>query len=191
MPTMPHGFHRSKVHRLFVAAYPPLEASENLLQQARAAADLPGRWTAPEQLHLTLLFIGETDARQLASVSESVERACAGLRAFDLSPTRLRTLPERGEIRLLAVQTDAPPTLLELQRRLVHRLARPAQRARADTFLPHLTLVRFPHDARVERLDRDLEAQAFRIDRVRLMESRLGQRGASHHEAASFPLEAP
>lgn len=181
--------------RLFVAAYPPAAIARDMLA-ALAPLDLPsGRDTPPEQLHLTLAFIGDTPVSELESVIESVRRSCSGLGRFTLTPRRLVTLPHRPPPRLVALETDAPATLLELVRRLTLRLARNPRQRPTDRFLPHFTLRRFDHapdrsrwDAPPAPLDLPAATPQFLIDRVHLMRSVLKPTGAEHREAAVFEL---
>lgn len=172
--------------RLFVAVYPPAETVRSL----RRAVNRPGlgavRATPPEQVHLTLLFIGDRAPRELAAVAESVERSCAGFDAFTLTPRRLITLPERGPARLIAAETDAPASLTEIQRRLAKRLARNARDA--GRFRPHLTLVRFRPGDRPARVDEPVECEPFVVDRVVLVRSVLKSSGAEHREVAAVAL---
>ncbi len=157
--------------------------------EALAALDLPAHRAVPAaQVHLTLQFIGDTEPRRLQEVAESVERSCAGLEAFALTPLRLIALPQKGPARLVAVETDAPATLMELQRRLAHRLARSVRDRAGDRFLPHMTLARLTTPGAVGSLPERLEIPPFPIRRVSLMRSVLLPDGAEHREAAAFPL---
>lgn len=178
---------RRPVMRLFVAAYPPVEAARGMLELLRGM-DLPEHRLVPaEQVHMTLHFVGDTDKRQLDEVMESVERAAAGIGAFDLTPRELVCLPERGEARLVAVETDAPAELLEIQRRLAAKLARPARDR--QRFLPHMTLCRFRNGAKVWRVDpHAVEVEAFAVREIRLMESVLKPGGAEHREVGRADL---
>ncbi|HRQ72568.1 MAG TPA: RNA 2',3'-cyclic phosphodiesterase [Phycisphaerales bacterium] len=173
--------------RLFVALYPPAETVRLLRRAVNRLALGAGRDTPAEQVHLTLLFIGDRTPHELAGVAESVERSCAGFEAFPLTPRRLITLPERGLPRLIAAETDAPTPLVEIQRRLARRLAR-SQRD-ADRFRPHLTLVRFRPGDRSGRVDEPVECEPFVVDRIALMRSVLTHTGAEHREVAAAALE--
>ncbi|MGD9690938.1 MAG: RNA 2',3'-cyclic phosphodiesterase [Phycisphaerales bacterium] len=135
----------SRSLRLFVAVYPPLASAEALLELAAGVCAPVHRAVAPRDVHLTLLFIGDTPQRETRSLIESVERAAAGISPFRLTPRELATLPCDRPPRLLAAMTDSPSPLLELQRRLARRLARSG--ARRESFNPHLTLVRFARHA--------------------------------------------
>lgn len=175
--------------RLFVAIYPSPEAAAALLAALDELSLPPHRPTNPDQLHLTAQFIGDTNERDLEEVRESVARSCSGLPAFNLTPRRIISLPERGPTRLLAAETDSPAPLLELHRRLAKRLAKSAQARDDGRFRPHLTLARFgavPHLG----VDHPLEMGAFPVIRVALVRSVLHTSGAEHRAIGEFPLGA-
>ena len=174
--------------RLFVGVYPPPEVALALVA-ALAQIDLPPhRVTSPEQVHLTLQFIGDTPASDLERTIETVRRATAGVGPFTLTPHQLIALPRRGPSRLLAAETDAPASLLELQRRLSSRLARSPRRRPGDRFLPHLTLCRFRNPARIEARPSILAVEPFSVDRIVLMKSTLRPVGAVHEIVDSVEL---
>jgi len=178
--------------RIFIAAYPPAEVVETLAAAARGIEGLPAcRWTPAEQVHLTLLFVGEVDPRRVETVIESAERAAAGIESFELAPDRLITLPERGPARLLAATAPGSPSLGELAVRLARRLATPRRRGDridADRFLPHLTLLRFRAPVARFAIDRPIPAAPFRVERIAVMRSVLGREGAEHRELREIPL---
>ncbi len=174
--------------RLFVAAYPPIESS---LAMLRALESLPlesVRVVPAAQVHLTLQFVGDVPSRELDSITESVGRSAAGLQSFSLTPRRLLTLPERAHPRLIAAETDSPAALLEVQRRLAHRLASNVRTKPGDRFLPHITLCRFNPGPRPQPLDHPLDLPPFVIDEIILMRSTLSPAGAEHHEVCRVPL---
>lgn len=176
--------------RLFVAIHPPAAAAARMLEilaQLTLPANKP---VPPEQIHVTAHFIGDVHRKRVEETIESVERSASGVHAFTLTPSRLIALPERGHSRLIALETDAPPPLLELHRRLVHRLARPARPSHAsERFVPHFTLCRFAHDARAERIDRPVSLDPIPIVYVSLMRSILRPEGARHEEVRRWELD--
>jgi 2'-5' RNA ligase len=189
-----HGSGRSRRSgadevRLFVGIYPPPEVAERLAEVAMARPLPPHRRVPAGQTHVTALFIGPRPKRELDGVAESVERSCAGIGAFELRARRVMTLPERGRPRLIAVETDAPPEILEIHRRLAQRLAGGGGRT-PDGFLPHLTVCRFRHGERARRVDEAIDGPAFGVVDVRLMRSVLAPDGARHAEVARFVLGA-
>jgi len=175
--------------RLFVAAYPPEGTVRSMLRLLRKL-ELPDHRPTPlEQVHLTIQFIGDTPANDLDHVVESVERSASGLRSFALQPQRLVSLPLRGPARLVAMETDAPPPLPELHRRLVTRLAHAVRSKLDDRFLPHFTLCRFRRPTPIEPIEQLVTLDPFPVARIVLMRSVLGPQGAAHHEVAGFELD--
>lgn len=167
--------------RLFVAIDPPEQVRRAMLGLlAGLSIDPRHRLTPLDQVHLTVQFIGDTDERELQDVAESVKRAAAGIGVFSLSPRRLISLPERGPVRLVALETDAPAALLELHRRLAHRLAHSPRAKAGDRFLPHLTLCRFGGEVRAGRVEEPVSLPPFNIASIRLMKSILRPQGAEH-----------
>ena len=179
---------RAAMLRLFAAIYPPIETAKALLEELRTYELPEHRATPVEQIHLTMQFIGDTPGSELDDTIESVQRAAAGLEAFDLTPKFFITLPEEGFARLVAAETDEPPALLEIKRRLVTRLAR-TQRERSRGFTPHFTLCRFRNPVRLKAPLREPTAIApFRIDKLVLMRSTLAPSGATHTRVALAAL---
>lgn len=195
--------------RLFVAIYPPSEVAAQMLHAARLhlhehAARFEGataQFVALEQVHLTLHFLGNVPARDLPETIESIDRAKKGLHAFSLLPGTIIALPPGGrhKPRLIAIETDAPADLLELQRRLAQRFARPARERPGDRFLPHLTLARFRWSGGGERLehpawrgplDDAVEPEPFEVIEFHLVKSILHVDGARHQSVAKWPLVA-
>jgi len=175
-----------RVLRLFVAAYPPRSVVEGWLCAARAALPPDVRFTAPEPVHLTLVFLGEHDERELPDIRESIGRSVAGFQPIALKACELVMLPERGMPRLLAAISDLPRFLAEIQRRLAQRLA--LNRARRSEFMPHFTLARFPGKA-VERFSTPLPGEEFVLGELRLMRSRICADGAVHEVDKVFALQ--
>jgi 2'-5' RNA ligase len=175
--------------RLFVAVYPPRDVVDSLLAALRDI-ELPRcRFTPEEQVHLTLHFVGDTEPRALDGVVKSVERAVSGVGAWNLQVEGLMTLPVGGRPKLIAAGTSAPSQLLEVQRRLVQRLARTPRSKPGNRYVPHITLCRLQRGAGSDPPLPPLEVPAFEVRDVRLMRSVLKPTGAEHAEVASIALE--
>ena len=153
---------------------------------ARRAPDL--RWVPPENLHLTLRFLGSTPEDVLADVrrrlravrSPAFQLALSGLGTFGGSRPRVVWLGlDRGaeEARRLAE---------EAERVCVEAGLEPEPRG----FRPHLTLAR----ARERRpgllpeLPPPPATEPWTADRFVLFESRLGKGPARYNDLESFPL---
>jgi len=185
--------------RLFVAAYPPEDVARGMLERVRALPLPPSlagssRVLPIEQVHLTLQFIGDTPAGEMDATVESVQRAAAGLPAFVLRVRQLIALPERGPKRLIAAETDIPPALLELHKRLALRLATNVRDKPGRQYRPHITLRRFASPVKPQALalagvPAAVDRLSFSVERIVLMRSTLSKAGATHHEVAAVSLE--
>ncbi len=180
-----------KTLRLFVACFPPPEVAQQFVD-ALEKLDVPEYRAVPlEQIHLTLQFIGATSPDELERTITIAKRASKGISPFPLQPLKLITIPGRGSIRIIAVESDAPKRLLELHRRHANKFSRQTRRSR---FLPHFTLCRFAPPQLLPDLDQssmEISIPAFTVDSLHLMRSTLDPEGAQHHLVKRFPLEAP
>lgn len=181
---------RSERMRLFVAVYPDADLAQRCAAAAQSLTLPDHRPTPHEQIHLTLLFVGDVDARHLDEITESVHRSAAGLPAFTLTPQRLITLPERGPARLVALETDAPAPMLEFRSRLVRRLAHRTRARSNDRFRPHFTLARFNSPTAGVRVNEPIDLPPMSIAEVHLMASTLHPSGAVHRSLERIQFAA-
>ena len=144
--------------RTFIAVDPGKTIRQRLLvlqeNLARDGSDL--KWVEPENLHVTLLFLGEVDNREIPDVCRAVTDCCKAMDAFEMtvggvhcfgSPRRPRTVwagLNEGGPEMIALHDALELPLLELG--CYRREVRP--------FTPHFTLGR----ARGERTDENLAA---------------------------------
>lgn len=178
--------------RLFVAADLTPEARHLLAQvlAARAPRGLPGRVVPPENWHLTLRFLGETDETTLDRVVAGLDEAELGA-GFRVEFDSLGAFPKAGRATVLWVGVGSGAERLSEIAELVEGVAVAAGYPPEDRpFAPHLTLsrIRPPQDLR-PMLERDFDGRiSFELDALTLFRSHLG-RGPARYEAIEvFPL---
>ena len=182
--------------RLFVAVDPGERVRRHLSAWLDAGRRRwPLRWVRPEQLHLTLQFLGEQPA-------SAVEPLAAALRAVAAHhpPLRLRSgglgaFPGWRRPRVLVLHVDGGPELADLAAavRAAGAAACPGDRPDDKPWRPHLTLARFRGraDASLVAALREWRPEPppdTAVDRIVLVESRLGPGGARYRDVAEFPL---
>lgn len=175
--------------RLFVALALPESERDRMaaLQHGLRSA----RWVSPENLHLTLRFVGEVDRQ----VAEDVDAALMTLR-YDSFPLTLEGVGVFGEgrkVRSLWVGVEDNPLLMRLQAKIEQRLQRSGLAPEPRKFKPHVTLARFRgvFDARIESFLADharFRSQPFMVEQVVLYSSSLGHGGAVYHPEVTYPL---
>jgi 2'-5' RNA ligase len=145
---------------------------------------LPVRWMAPEALHLTVKFLGDTEGDGVADI-ERVLAAAAARRA----PIRLRigglgAFPSLRRANVLWVGAAPDPELLALQKDVELALSRLGYPREQRPFRPHVTIGRLRSDGRavdVERLGGSVGYDAVvDVETVDLMQSLAGAAGSRY-----------
>ena len=179
--------------RLFIAVDLPPELRPAVIQLCQGIAG--ARWTQPEQLHVTLRFLGATPEERLADLQSRLRQVRAS--PFTLALRRTGVFPPAGgrkPARVLWLGCDPPGPLQELKQAIDGVLGPDPEMAQHG-FAPHLTLARFPTRPRHD-LDRYLAEHAafdggqFVVCAFHLYRSTLRPQGALHEIVESYPLLA-
>jgi RNA 2',3'-cyclic 3'-phosphodiesterase len=188
--------------RLFVALEIPSTVRERfatLINQLRAlesksSAKKP-RWVRPENLHVTLKFIGHIDAALLDPIRATLAKLCSD-GPVDLRFRGLGFFPNAKRPRVLWAGTAASPNLSSLARDIDSSLAKLGIPAEERAFTPHLTLARCEPSAIsaamagvVER-DSACDFGGLRTTQFHLVESKLKASGAEYTTLQSFVFAA-
>lgn len=186
--------------RCFVAVLPPEEVRDHLdafLEPRRAVA--PFRWTAPDQVHLTLAFVGDLPERRLDDLVERLERAASRRRAVRTSVAGGGAFPHAAGAKVLWAGLDLDPDDAVEVRRMADGARAASNRAGArvdgQRFRPHLTVARCARPTEVTPWVRLLDAYRgpeWTVDSFALVESHLGEgpRGRPRHEVvATFSFD--
>lgn len=161
----------------------------------------PARWTSPSSWHLTLAFLGELEAPEVAEVATRLAQVVAPLVPFELEISGAGTFPAARNARVAWIGCREQVHLNQLQQVVAFACDGLGQfAAAAGPFVPHLTLARcrppWPASgseafvaAATEALGR-VGVARWMVERVVLMSSVLEPgSGARHDVLAAFPLE--
>ena len=175
--------------RLFFAVELPRDVREAAAAHAarlrREFPDARASWPRPESLHLTLKFLGDTEAARVDSLSRAASVTAAGFAPFTLTVEGAGTFPPRGAARVLWLGVrDDSGQLSQLRRRLEDVCAAEGFAAETKPFKPHLTLARLraPHDAALSEAHRRAHfgPHTFHVSDFVLMRSELGPGGSRY-----------
>jgi RNA 2',3'-cyclic 3'-phosphodiesterase len=183
--------------RVFVALEIPSAVRENLvaLLKSLRAVSPQTRWVHPENLHVTLKFIGEAPETKLAAIRS----ALAGVRAEQPVTLDFRGLgffPNEKYPRVFWAGIQASPNLNILAAdidKAMEKLGIPVDKR---PFSPHLTLARFESPRLPEKLRAAIQENAARdfgsqrTNQFHLIESKLNPTGAEYTTVESFPFAA-
>lgn len=175
--------------RLFIALDLP-EATKKSLQAL--SFGIPGaKWVRPEQLHLTVRFIGDVDGGLFHDISDI-------LAEMDHSPFSLELkgvgyFPPRGAPRVLWVGLGKSESLQRLRRKINTRLLQAGLDPEGRKFSPHITLARLKNSP-VQKVMNFLAGnnlfslEPFQVEDFKLYSSTLTPTGAHHKVERVYPL---
>jgi len=148
------------------------------------------RPTAPQNLHLTVKFLGNVDPDRFELVVDALNEAVAGVGPFELNLNRIAFIPSARRARVLAAQCDTPAELERLVGQ-TESLMEVIGFVREDRpYRAHVTLGRF---RRPPRAIPDLEAITFQptstpVRYITLMASDLQSTGPIYTALTRVPL---
>jgi len=177
--------------RLFVALDLPEAVRDRL--RLLTGMKLPGaRWRQPEQMHLTLRFVGEVDHGQ----ADDIDAALAGISApgFELTFGGVGVFETGRRVHALWAGVERNPALEHLRAKVESAVVRAGCAPERRKFSPHVTLARLDQpDA--AKLGEFLHAHGlFRlgpvpVEHFTLFSSWLGRDAAHYTPEADYPLQ--
>jgi len=186
--------------RLFVALEIPSAVRDNLsafLSEMGALTEKLGerrvRWVRPENLHVTLKFIGEVADAKLAAIRTALSTV-PSVAPIDVRFRGLGFFPNENRPTVLWAGLDASPHLSAFAGDIDSALNTMGIAKEKRAFVPHLTLGRFAVPLLHEKLraaiqkNRERELGSFQASEFQLIESKLKPSGAEYTSLASFPL---
>ena len=178
------------MYRLFVAIDLP---SDIVARLQDLCYGVPGaKWVQPEQMHLTLRFIGAVDG----GIFRDIKEGLAGIKApgFSLQVKGLGFFPPRKTPRVLWAGLAPVEEISGLRNRIENVLVGMGLEPEGRKYSPHITLARL-HDTPLARLGRFLAGnnlfatEPFPVSEFHLYSSELTSKGAFHTIEASYPLQ--
>ncbi len=182
--------------RLFIAFRLPERVREELTRQQDWLKPRRERinWVAPEGMHLTLKFLGDTESVLAEDIARQLDRTCAAE-----APLRMRLGepgffgPEHSPRVLWTGLEGERERLQRLARRIEHGLQQIGLPRSERRFKGHLTI------GRVKQCRQDLAGEhlaavplplEFALEELDLIESRLRREGPEYHVLSRHILES-
>jgi len=166
--------------RLFVAVDFPREVI-SALEQCQPVPRPGVRRTAPEQLHLTLHFLGDASIEHMSAALQTLR-----MEPFSVTIRGVGTFTGQNRTTILWAGLEENASLRELHGRVADALAVAGYKQEIRPFRPHITVARCGPDvdSRIIRAflkdHADLWLPEIRVDRVRLYSSVLTSQGSTY-----------
>jgi RNA 2',3'-cyclic 3'-phosphodiesterase len=163
---------------------------------AKASRRTTLRWMNPENLHITLWFLGEVAEDRTAALGTTLRQRYQ-TPSFDLAIRGAGLFPASGPPRTLWLGLSAGvDPLVALYGELSARLPALGFQPEKRPYSPHLTVARFKEVARADApairravAQTAAEVGASHITAVTLFRSRLSPKGSQHEPLLRVPLE--
>lgn len=169
-------------------------ASE-LMRRLRAS-NAAVNWVAPQNLHLTLKFLGETPINEAPEICEAVRRATADAPPFDVAFRGLSAFPSVDKPRTIWLGvSEGEQDLADLAGRIDDELAKLGYARETRKFSAHLTIGRVREsiasdhpllDAMAKHVDFD--ANIMGVDEVVIYASFLDRKGPTYDALGTVEL---
>lgn len=145
--------------RLFIAIELPKTVHNSirsaLLALQKASPRNAIRWVPPENLHLTLKFLGDTPQHDLLRVQGHLRQALEGFTSFDIEVSGAGSFPDGRKPRIIWLGLkDTTGQLASLQDKVEAAMLSIGYTAEARPFKAHLTVGRVRQGLSVDTLQR-------------------------------------
>lgn len=189
--------------RSFVAVEIPAEIQSAL---ARSTAPLQKalpkpfiRWVAPQNVHLTLKFLGDVSPANLERLAEALKAEAVAHETFSMSVGGLGAFPTPRRARIIWIGLEAPASLMALLRGVEAVTARLGYASEDRPFSPHLTIGRVGQNVSgtdFQRIRTALEGATvgalgtLRVDAVHIFKSDLQPGGSVYTHLYTLPMKS-
>ncbi|GAB61161.1 MAG: RNA 2',3'-cyclic phosphodiesterase [Candidatus Jettenia sp.] len=183
--------------RLFVAVEIPEEIRKKLgeFQDELKKANADVGWVAPENLHITLKFIGSLDEEKIDEVVRIIKDSAAGTKLFDLNYMGVGAFPTEKNPRIVYADViDSDGILTKIHEKLNNQLVALGVKHEDRKFEAHLTVGRIKTRKNVKRLMEILNSYngfhfgLAQVTRIVLMKSDLLQKGPIYTKLHTIDL---
>jgi RNA 2',3'-cyclic 3'-phosphodiesterase len=186
--------------RSFLAFELPPEIKEQVRQVSenlkRSKMDI--RWVKPDNIHLTIVFLGDVREGDICAIVREIEQVCYGFHPFDLHLKGTGLFPDRRRPRVLWAGYDGDIERMASLRDVLHERLIPFEiKSEKRQFKPHLTLGRFRNPGKgntqideILNLHGNLSSPSFQVSELILFKSELRPQGPEYTRLESWPLAA-
>ncbi|MDF7801873.1 RNA 2',3'-cyclic phosphodiesterase [Pontiellaceae bacterium B1224] len=156
------------------------------LQQKLFHTGADVRWVKPENMHLTLTFLGQVPLSKFQPLEKALGKNFQGLEPFPLQIQGTGVFGRRSRPSVIWAGIAEYPALMELQQKVVSAVKTAEIEFHGKTFRPHLTLGRFKSLDHLEPLfqalekDRETDFGTQEVRSVQIIKSELNPDGAAY-----------
>ncbi|MGA7194179.1 MAG: RNA 2',3'-cyclic phosphodiesterase [Anaerolineales bacterium] len=165
--------------RAFIAVEIPSSLQHTIQESTASLRKALGtdliRWVPPQNVHLTLKFLGDVSPSNLNLIKQMLTAEAGQHPCFEMQIKSIGSFPNSRRLRVIWVGLHAPAALESLQRGIESASARLGYAADEKSFSPHLT---------IGRVKQNLSALEIQRIRAELEKTKIGLLGVVHVDGA-------
>lgn len=185
------------LHRIFLAINLPENVKRKLLTFKDKYGEIPAKWIRSDNLHITLLFLGNLDDNQLSQTIKAIDEVCKKQKSFVVNLKKACfSENQRGVPRMVWIEGEGDSNLFLLQKELEQKIFNldsfQYKEKENKPFFFHVTLARirqweFQKLEEMPIIDETLNIK-FEVNTIEIMESELKRGGPEYTVLDSFEL---
>ncbi|HJR80230.1 MAG TPA: RNA 2',3'-cyclic phosphodiesterase [Anaerolineales bacterium] len=187
--------------RTFIALEIPRELQQIIHKETVALRESIGglvRWVPPENMHLTLKFLGNISPASVDILTQMIRAEADSCPSFNMQAGGLACFPSPKRPRVLYISLQAPAELEVLQHGIESATQRLGYEAEERNFSPHLTIGRVRQNIstsdqhKIRRAIEETQIDSLgtaRVDSVHLYNSDMKPTGSVYTRLFSAPLK--
>ena len=116
----------------------------------KSGADV--KWVSPENIHITLQFLGETEEALIPVIKEALDKILLPYSPFYIKIAGVGCFPDARRPRVIWVGTEESQPVINLHGDIAKGMAKLGYREEERNFTPHLTIGRVKSNRNVREL---------------------------------------
>lgn len=181
--------------RAFIAVeIGPMPALLDLEQKLRdTRADI--KLVEPENIHVTLKFLGDTDEGIIDKIEQLMKDSVAGIEPFTITLENVGAFPKLDYMRVVWVGITGAEPLVKIAKALNSGLKHLGFKSDKKGFTPHLTIARVRSPRNKNELRRAIDSHInnsfgeVQVDKIVLKKSVLSPQGPTYTDVCQVTLE--
>lgn len=181
--------------RLFIAINLPPDIKDQLadllLKLQKNNPNKPIKWVEPENVHLTLHFLGDTPEEKIKEIDQALQPIIADFSTLDFQLSNsINAFPNLNtpQVIFLEIKELNDGKTLKMQRQIGEALEVLGFEIDKRPFRLHLTLGRVKFKTGLQLPDFKLQTSDFRVQKIELMSSQLNPGGPIYSVITNYKL---
>ncbi len=152
------------------------------------------KWVAPENTHITLQFMGDTQESLIPAIKGDLDKILAHYTPFYIKITEISCFPSGKRPRVIWIEMEESQTLINLKKDIEDEMAKFGYQKEDRIFTPHITIGRIKSYKNISELLKRIDGAktmrfpAFKANNITLMKSDLQPSGAKYYCLTEIPF---